>query len=146
MPACSTHNRTYTIIFGATLLPFGFIPSFRKMRVILIIGVIGTIYTGCYGIYVASQKGFAEASQAHVWPSGPDTGASLLAFFNGVAVIFAILDHHDIFGETIEAMQHPRRWVCAWSYACPHGINCAVYACTGGAFVSAACGGRACMQ
>lgn len=39
-----THNlRTLVLIFGASLLPFGYIPSFRKMRVILIIGVLGTL-------------------------------------------------------------------------------------------------------
>ena len=102
-------RRFYTLVFGATLLPFGLIPSFRKMRVILVVGVIGTLYTGCYGIYVASQKGFADAAKAHVLPVGPSAADSFLMFFNGVSVIFAILDHHDIFAETIEAMQHPRK-------------------------------------
>lgn len=31
------------------------------MRVILIIGVFATLYTGAYGLYVAAQKGFDEA-------------------------------------------------------------------------------------
>jgi hypothetical protein len=35
--------RTLVIIFGATLLPFGYIPGFRKMRIILTIGVLGTL-------------------------------------------------------------------------------------------------------
>lgn len=103
-------HRTYTAIFGATLLPFGLIPSFRKMRVILIIGVLGTIYTGCYGIYMASTHGFKDAAQAQVVPPGASTSDRLFSFFLGTSVIFAILDHHDIFGETIEAMQHPRKY------------------------------------
>lgn len=35
--------RTLILIFGATLLPFGYIPNFRKMRVILVVGVAGTL-------------------------------------------------------------------------------------------------------
>lgn len=37
------------------------IPNFRKMRIILVIGVLATLYTSAYGLYVASEKGFAEA-------------------------------------------------------------------------------------
>lgn len=43
MPLSLWCCRTLIIIFGATLLPFGYIPNFRKMRVILIIGVAGTM-------------------------------------------------------------------------------------------------------
>jgi hypothetical protein len=35
--------RTLVIIFGASLIPFGYIPGFRKMRIILTIGVLGTM-------------------------------------------------------------------------------------------------------
>ncbi|WIA41809.1 hypothetical protein OEZ86_009140 [Tetradesmus obliquus] len=101
--------RTYTIIFGATLLPFGLIPSFRKMRLILVIGVLGTLYTSMFGLYLAAHKGFAEAPSAKLLPE-PSGVQSFQTFFNGMAIIFAILDHHNIFGETIEAMQHPRKY------------------------------------
>lgn len=76
-------HRTYTVVFGATLLPFGLIPSFRKMRVILIVGVLGTIYTGCYGMYVASTHGFKNAAQAQVVPPGATTSDRLFSFFLG---------------------------------------------------------------
>lgn len=35
--------RTLILIFGGTLIPFGYIPNFRKMRVILVVGVSGTL-------------------------------------------------------------------------------------------------------
>lgn len=75
--------RTYTAIFGAMLLPFGLIPSFRKMRVILVVGVIGTTYTGCYGLYVASTQGFKNAAQAQVTPPGATVSDRLFSFFLG---------------------------------------------------------------
>lgn len=104
----SPPHRTYTLIFGACLLPFGFIPTFRKMRLILIGGVSGTLFAAFYGMHVASQKGFEEAPHAQLWPQASGN-PPFLAFFNGAAVLFAILDHHNIFPETIEAMQHPRK-------------------------------------
>jgi hypothetical protein len=39
--ACKT--LVIDIIFGASLIPFGYIPGFRKMRIILTIGVLGTL-------------------------------------------------------------------------------------------------------
>lgn len=62
----------------------------RKARIILIIGVLGTMFCGAYGVYISAQKGFAEAKYANVWPQ---KGADLLfqPFFNGAAVLFSIL-------------------------------------------------------
>jgi hypothetical protein len=36
-------GRTLIFIFGAMLIPFGYIPNLRKMRVILVVGVAGTL-------------------------------------------------------------------------------------------------------
>ncbi len=34
----SFSKRKYALVFGAALLPFGFIPSFRHLRIILVFG------------------------------------------------------------------------------------------------------------
>jgi hypothetical protein len=43
LAVCCVSRRTLILIFGATLMPFGYIPSFRKMRLILVVGVFGTL-------------------------------------------------------------------------------------------------------
>lgn len=87
-----THDlRTYIIAFGLSLLPFGLIPNFRKARVILIVGVFGTLFAGAYGIYISGRKGFAEAKHANLWPAQRKNQLLIQPFFNGAAILFAIL-------------------------------------------------------
>lgn len=103
LPTFASACRTYTIAFGASLLPFGFIPSFRKMRVILVIGVFGTLFTGTYGIWVAAHKGFDDAPSTRLWPDNSGF-SSFQTFFNGMAILFAILDHHVSAGQFGEVL------------------------------------------
>jgi hypothetical protein len=58
------------------------------------VGVLGTLYTSFFGLYLAHTKGFAEAPHAKLFPE-PSGVQSFQTFFNGMAIIFAILDHHN---------------------------------------------------
>jgi hypothetical protein len=67
-----------------------FLTAHRKARIILIVGVAGTMFCGLYGIIISGQKGFADAKYANLWPQ---KGEDILIqpFFNGAAVLFSIL-------------------------------------------------------
>jgi hypothetical protein len=87
-----THDlRTYIIAFGVTIIPFGLIPNFRKARLILVVGVAGTLFTGAYGVYISCQKGFAEAKHVNLWPAQRKNQLPIQPFFNGAAILFSIM-------------------------------------------------------
>lgn len=59
-------------------------------RLILIFGVAGTLYTAAYGIYISVDKGFADAPKANLWPAVNPNQLSVVPFFNGAAVLYAM--------------------------------------------------------
>lgn len=73
-----------------SLLPYCSAIVLPAARLILLAGVAGTIYAAAYGIYISVEKGFADAPKANLWPAVNSKQLSVVPFFNGAAVLYAM--------------------------------------------------------
>ncbi|KAK9868838.1 hypothetical protein WJX84_001337 [Apatococcus fuscideae] len=75
-------KRTLELIFGGCLMAFTFVPSFRQMRILNIIGIIGTAFTAWYIV--------GESLRAGIKPRAYEQNAapkSMGGFFVGLSVL-----------------------------------------------------------
>ncbi|BDA43337.1 Auxin transporter-like protein 1 [Coccomyxa sp. Obi] len=117
-----THDkRFFTLVWGAVLMCFSFVPTFRHFRIINIIALVGTAYTEWFLVAVSAQKGITPGAINRSYRSAQD-------FFIGAAVLGQF--GHSIALEMADAMRnawhfqaaYTAGWLWVLTLILPHSI------------------------
>ncbi len=57
---CEEECRQWSLILGAVILAFGLLPSFRSVRILNIIALVGTNYSCLFFLISAAKKGITH--------------------------------------------------------------------------------------